>query len=161
MQVIDAIAKLYPILPRIMPLNVELLNRSFAQVKDRGSEFTAKFYGNLFSDYPEVEPLFASTQMEKQKKKLFDSLVLVVDNLQEPDILSTALKGLGTKHVRYGVLALHYPMVGGSLLKTFDAFLGSDWTPEVKQAWVEAYTAVAQLMLEGADYPPGVLSLKN
>lgn len=161
MQVIDAIAQLHPILTRIMPLNVELLNRSFAQVKDRGSEFTAKFYSNLFSDYPEVEPLFANTQMEEQKKKLFDSLVLVVDNLQEPDILSTTLKGLGTKHVQYGVLPVHYPMVGGSLLKTFDAFLGSSWTPEVKQAWVDAYTAVAQLMLEGADYPPGVLSLNH
>lgn len=160
MQVIDAIA-VYPILTRIMTLNVELLNRSFAQVKDRGSEFTAKFYSNLFTEYPEVEPLFANTQMEEQKKKLFDSLVLVVDNLQAPDVLSQTLKGLGTKHVQYGVLPLHYPMVGGSLLKTFDSFLGSDWTPEVKQAWVEAYTAVAQLMLEGADYSPEALSLKN
>lgn len=144
-----------------MSLNVELLNRSFAQVKNQGSEFTTKFYSNLFTDYPEVKPLFANTQMEEQKKKLFDSLVLVVDNLQEPGVLSTTLKGLGTKHVRYGVLPLHYPMVGGSLLKTFDAFLGSDWTPEVKQAWVEAYTAVAHLMLEGADCSPQVLSLKT
>lgn len=160
MQVIDAIA-VYPILTRIMTLNVELLNRSFAQVKDRGSEFTAKFYSNLFTEYPEVKPLFANTQMEEQKKKLFDSLVLVVNNLQAPDVLSQTLKGLGTKHVQYGVLPLHYPMVGGSLLKTFDSFLGSDWTPEVKQAWVEAYTAVAQLMLEGADYSPEALSLKN
>lgn len=144
-----------------MSLNVELLTRSFAQVRDRSSEFTTKFYSNLFADHPELQPMFANTQMEEQKKKLFDSLALVIDNLQAPDVLSATLKGLGTKHVKYGVLPLHYPMVGGSLLKTFESFLGSNWTPEVKQAWVDAYTAVAQLMLEGADYPPGVLSLKN
>lgn len=144
-----------------MPLNVELLTRSFAQVKNRGSEFTTKFYSNLFADYPEVKPMFANAQMEEQKKKLFASLALVVDNLQQPDVLSQTLKGLGTQHVQYGVLPRHYPIVGGSLLKTFESFLGSDWTPEVKQAWVDAYTAVAQLMLEGADYSQEVLSLKN
>lgn len=146
---------------KLMSLNVELLTGSFAQVKARSSEFTTMFYSNLFADHPELQPMFANTQMEEQKKKLFDSLVLVVNNLQAPNILSATLKGLGTKHVRYGVLPLHYPMVGGSLLKTFESLLGSDWTPEVKQAWVDAYTAVAQLMLEGADYSPEALSLKN
>lgn len=144
-----------------MPLNVELLTSSFAQVKNRGSEFTAEFYSNLFAERPEVKSMFANTQMDEQQKKLFDSLALVVDNLQEPDVLAQALKGLGTKHVQYGVLPMHYPIVGGSLLKTFASFLGNNWTPEVKQAWVDAYTAVAQLMLEGADYPPETLSLKS
>lgn len=46
------------------------------------------------------------------------------------EVLENALKGLGTRHVKYGVLPQHYPMVGGALLKTFEALLGSDWTPE-------------------------------
>ncbi|MGL5794458.1 MAG: globin domain-containing protein, partial [Waterburya sp.] len=49
----------------------------------------------------------------------------------------------------YGVLPEHYPMVGNSLLKSLESFLGENWTEEVKQAWTEAYTAIAQLMLEG------------
>ncbi len=91
--------------------------------------------------------------MEEQGKKLFASLVLVVDALRKPEVLENALKGLGTRHVKYGVLPQHYPMVGGALLKTFEALLGSDWTPELKQAWIDAYGSVTQLMLEGADYP--------
>jgi hemoglobin-like flavoprotein len=96
-----------------------------------------------------------------QGKKLFASLVLVVDALRKPEVLEGALKGLGTRHVKYGVLPEHYPMVGGSLLKTFEAELGDEWTAEVKQAWVDAYGAVTQLMLAGADYPPESLRLSN
>jgi hemoglobin-like flavoprotein len=49
-----------------MTLNVELLESSFAPVINQGPEFTAKFYAQLFADSPEVQPLFAGTQMEKK-----------------------------------------------------------------------------------------------
>lgn len=83
-----------------MNLNGELLEQSFAQIRDRESEFTAYFYTNLFADYPEVKPLFANTDMEMQRQKLFKSLVLVVDSLRKPDELTAALQGLGTRHVQ-------------------------------------------------------------
>jgi hemoglobin-like flavoprotein len=144
-----------------MSLNVELLEQSFDLVKGRGDEFTAQFYATLFSEYPTVKPLFDSTHMEEQGKKLFASLVFVVDALRKPELLESALKGLGTRHVMYGVLPQHYPMVGSSLLKTFEAVLETDWTLGVKQAWVDAYGGVTQLMLEGADYPPEILRLSH
>jgi hemoglobin-like flavoprotein len=144
-----------------MTLNVELLESSFAPVVNQGSEFTAKFYDQLFADHPEVQPLFAGTQMEKQGVQLFQSLVFTVNNLRDLDTLVEALKGLGTRHVKYGVLPKHYPMVGSALLKTFAAKLGSDWTPEAQQAWTDAYGVVAQVMLEGADYPPEILTLQQ
>jgi len=52
--------------------------------------------------------------MEKQGKQ-FQSLVFTVNNLRKPDALSDALRGLGTRHVQYGVPQLS--MVGSSLLK--------------------------------------------
>jgi hemoglobin-like flavoprotein len=143
-----------------MTLNVELLESSFARINDRGAEFTDRFYAILLADYPEIQPLFASTHMEKQGKQLFQSLVFTVNNLRNPDTLGGALKGLGTRHVKYGVLPQHYPMVGSSLIETFAASLGTDWTPEVQQAWTDAYGVVAQIMLEGADYSPEQLMLK-
>ena len=137
-----------------MALNVELLESSFAQIKVNSLEVTKRFYTLLFTDYPEVQPLFANTHMEKQRKQLFQSLVFTVNYLRKPDALSDALRGLGTRHVQYGVLPQHYPMVGSSLLKAFELSLGTAWTPDVQQAWTEAYEVVDQLMLEGADYSP-------
>jgi nitric oxide dioxygenase len=143
-----------------MALQVALLETSFAKARPVAEAFTAQFYDTLFTDSPEVKPLFAHTHMVEQGAKLFASLETVIANLQQPEILADAVKGLGTRHVQYGVLPAHYPAVGGALLKTLALFLQDAWTPELKQAWVDAYGAVVALMLEGADYPPDEIALK-
>jgi nitric oxide dioxygenase len=133
-----------------MSLNVSVLEQTFKLVEPRSSEFAASFYQTLFTDYPAASSLFANTDLAKQQQKLMMSLVYVVENLRNPEQLSTALKGLGAKHFTYGAMNAHYPLVGASLLKTFAAYLGSDWTPEVEQAWTDAYQEIASIMLEGA-----------
>jgi hemoglobin-like flavoprotein len=144
-----------------MTLNVELLQRSFNGVKDRGEEFSAQFYATLFTDYPGVKPLFANTHLEEQGKKLFASLAIVINHLQKPEVLDTTLKGLGTRHIQYGVLPQHYPMVGNTLLKTLAGLLATNWSPEMEQAWNEAYGIVTQLMLTRTDNSPDILKLTD
>ena len=140
-------------------LQVELLEQSFAEIKPQADNFVNSFYENLFTANPEAKPLFANTDMAEQKKKLLASLVLVVENLRTPDVLSNTLKGLGARHVKYGALPEHYPLVGNALLTTFEQYLGDKWTPAVKQAWVDAYGAISEIMLDGADYSPSVIAL--
>ncbi len=142
-----------------MSLNVELLSQSFARIKPSTTEFASSFYANLFADYPQVQPLFVNTNMAEQEKKLLSAIELVIENLRQPDVLTNPLRGLGAGHVKYGVLPEHYPMVGETLLKTFSSYLKADWTLEVEQAWTSAYTAIASLMLEGAEYPQEILNL--
>jgi nitric oxide dioxygenase len=133
-------------------LQVTLLETSFEQIKPQADAFVGSFYGNLFTDYPAAQPLFAHSDMEAQRKKLLDSLVFVVENLKQPGALTEALQGLGARHVKYGALPEHYPLVGKSLLKTFGQYLGEGWTEEVQQAWVDAYQVITEVMLVGADY---------
>lgn len=144
-----------------MSLNVEVLEKSFERVKPHDTKFASSFYNNLLTDYPHLRPLFANTTMEDQEQKLIMSLMLVISNLRNPDYLTTILKELGERHVKYGAMREHYPMVGASLLKTFESYLGTDWTSEVKQAWIDAYGAIVNLMLEGAKYPEEISKLEN
>lgn len=137
-----------------MALQTDVLEQSFAMLCDRKTEFTHCFYSTLFSDYPQVKPLFSNTSMEEQAKKLFASLTFVVNNLQQHQILTATLKELGKRHMNYGVLPEHYPMVVSTLLKTMAATLQDQWTPDCAAAWMEAYTAIANLMLEGTDSSP-------
>ncbi|GET40551.1 pentapeptide repeat-containing protein [Microseira wollei] len=131
-------------------LPVELIQSSFEKIKPRGDEFAASFYENLFTAHPEVKPLFASTDMEKQQKKLLNSLVLVVEGLRNPEALGEVLKALGARQVGYGVIPKSYGPVGAALLSTLEQYLEQDWTSEVKQAWVAAYRAITTEMLKGA-----------
>ncbi len=144
-----------------MGLDIQLLEQSFEQIKPRADEVSTTFYQTLFADYPQVQPLFAHSKMDEQRQKLIKSLVLIIEALRRPEDLNSMLKGLGARHVQYGVLPQHYPMVGSSLLKTFEVYLGSDWTIAVQNSWTEAYEAIAQLMLEGAEYSPEVIRLED
>lgn len=133
-----------------MALNVPLLEQSFARVKPRAAQFAADFYDELFARNPQVRPMFADADMAEQRKKLMDSLVLVIENLENPGVLTEALRRLGGRHAGYGVRDEHYGMVATALLHTFGRHLGAEWTPEVKAAWVDAYGVVSALMREGA-----------
>jgi len=97
-----------------MALNVELLEQSFELVKPQADDFVVSFYNNLFTDYPASKPLFEHSNMAAQQQMLKGALVMVVDNLRKPEVLSKSLKGLGARHVKYGALPEHYPLVGNS-----------------------------------------------
>ncbi len=133
-----------------MTLQIELLENSFQAIAPRGEAFVTAFYERLFTHFPQTRAFFASTDMKEQRKKLLGALVLVIQNLRKPEVLTSALKGLGQRHVKYGVRPEHYPIVGAVLLETFADLLGDDWTPAYHDAWAQAYEAVCALMLEGA-----------
>ena len=134
-----------------MSLPVELLQESFEKMKPIAPQFADTFYENLFSDYPESQALFAHTNMAQQKQHLVKALALIVANLRDPDALTANLKALGARHLTYGTIKEHYPLVGSTLLKTMSFYLAQDWTPEVEQAWINAYDAIRSIMLEGAE----------
>jgi hemoglobin-like flavoprotein/uncharacterized protein YjbI with pentapeptide repeats len=131
-------------------LSIELIETSFEKIKLRGDEFAASFYENLFKTYPETKHLFGKTDMNKQGKKLLNSLILLVEGLRTPELLVPILKDLGARHKGYGTITEHYPLVGDILLQTFAEYLQESWTPEVAKAWLDIYTNTSNLMLEGA-----------
>ncbi len=134
-----------------MSLQVELLEEIFNDIKPYGNLFVSSFYENLFKAYPETKSLFTDTDLEIPKKQLWDDLVLVFDNLRQPDTLKNVLQGLGARLYTYGALTEHYPQAKDAFSITFTQFLGSEWTTEFEQAWNEAYLSIRELMLDGAE----------
>jgi len=136
-----------------MSLNVELLEQSFALVAPQGDELVDAFYRNLFSDFPQVKPMFENVDVTEQKQKLLASLKLVVENLRRPDTLIPALEGLGSRHVEYGAQEAHYPAVGQTLLKSLAEIAGDAWNDELNEAWSDAYGEISKIMFAGACAP--------
>jgi len=133
-----------------MRLKSDLLEQSFAAMVRRGDELADVFYGNLFADYPDLEPLFAQVDIARQKRMLLASLQLIVGNLHCPAVLEPMLRRLGARHVRYGVHEEHYPAVGAALLGALAEVAGEDWSDELAEAWGEAYEEITRHMLAGA-----------
>lgn len=134
-----------------MGLNVQVLRDSFQAVAPAADELTKVFYATLFERYPGVKPLFSNgDDMTEQGKKLTQSLVLIVANLEDGDKLTKYLNELGSNHVGYGAEDAHYDAVGECLLHALSVIAGDLWTDEVKGAWTDAYGAIAGIMIEGA-----------
>jgi hemoglobin-like flavoprotein len=131
------------------PDQVALVQDSFTKVRPIADTAADLFYGRLFEIAPEVRPMFPE-DMRDQKKKLMAMLGLAVTNLHKPDVVVPALQTLGRQHVSFGTKAAHYEPVGAALLWTLEQGLGPDFTPAVREAWVETYGLVAGVMMAAA-----------
>src|SRR6478735_3895827 len=127
---------------RMTPSQVDLVQISFAKVSPIADTAARLFYDRLFEIAPEVRPLF-HRDMKEQGRKLMTTLALVTKGLTNLDAILPAARSLATKHVSYGVTAEHYQPVGDALLWALEQGLGSDFTPEVRDAWLAAYTTLS------------------
>jgi hemoglobin-like flavoprotein len=127
-----------------------LVRSSWALVMPMQEEAAHLFYGRLFEIDPSTKPLFASTDMAEQGKKLMQMINVAVASLERLDAIRSAVKDLGRRHEGYGVKEEHYESVGTALLWTLEQGLGGKFTPEVEEAWAETYGALTALMKDGA-----------
>ena len=140
-----------------MTLDINLLENSFDRVRHDAVNFSASFYNKLFAYHPELRPLFAKANLAAQEKKLIVSLAIIVENLRNPEELSMALKSLGAYHQQVGTIEEHYPFVGQALVETFAEYLGNKWDRDTHKAWLDAYSLITKIMLEGAKNPEAYL----
>lgn len=127
----------------------KLVQTSFARIVPK-AEYAAKvFYGRLFEVLPEVEPLFKS-DLKTQGIKLFQVISFAVCSLDNLDELHPLLYDLGRRHIKYGTQNHHYDYVGDSLIWTLENVLKDEFTPEIKQAWLDIYSLMAAAMIEAA-----------
>ena len=133
-----------------MSLDLEALETSFDLVAPRGDELMDVFYSRLFAAAPAVRPLFAGTDVRKQKMMLLRVLALLRRSLRDLESIVPILHDLGARHVAYGARPEHYPVVGAVLIASMAEVAGEAWRPEYERAWAAAYDIVASAMLEGA-----------
>jgi hemoglobin-like flavoprotein len=133
------------------PQQQELIRASWSSVAPIADDAARIFYDRLFELDPSIRPMFAHTDMDGQRKVLMQTLAVVVKSIDRLETLVPAVEALGRRHAGYGVQPGHYATVGRALLDTLEAGLGKAFTPVVRDAWTEAYTILASVMLAATD----------
>ena len=82
------------------------------------------FYARLFAAAPAVRPLFAGTDLRRQKTMLLGALVLLRKSLRDLDAMV--------------------------LIASMAEVAGAAWRPSYERAWAAAFDVVAGAMLDGA-----------
>jgi len=132
---------------------IELVQASFEMVRPIADQAAETFYQRLFEIAPGYRSLFRNN-MNKQGAMLMSTLGLAVGSLNNLEVILPAVRSLGQRHAGYGVTAEHYQPVAEAFLWTLDHYLGEAFTPELQQAWVEAYTILAGAMIEASEAVP-------
>ena len=128
---------------------VALVQRSFEKVAPLGDKVTEIFYGELFAIDPSLRPMFKD-DMREQRRMLMSALSLVVRSLHTPQAILETVKAMAKRHVNYGVEPAHYALVGNALLRTLEKGLGDEFTPQLREAWTDAYTLLSGVMKDAA-----------
>lgn len=126
---------------------ITLIENSFGLLVEHGDAISARFYERLFSVYPELAPLFENVSQPGQQKKLLASMVLLVQNLRQPEVIEDYLISLGARHQQYGIQAADFEKFSENWLAVLAEFSGESWTSQLEQAWHNLFKKMAALML--------------
>lgn len=129
--------------------DADLIRASMAELERSSDAATAYFYALLFVQYPHLREMFPAA-MDGQRDRLFRALLTAVRLYDDGKLLGDYLSGLGRGHRKYGTLPTHYPAVGECLMAALARYTPRTWGPRTEAAWVRAYTAISQTMIDAA-----------
>jgi hemoglobin-like flavoprotein len=89
--------------------------------------------------------------MSDRYRTLMQTLTVVVKSIDNLDPLVPAVQTLGRRHGSYGVEPRHFEVAGRALLDTLALGLGDAFTPECREAWVEAFGILSSVMIESME----------
>lgn len=127
----------------------DLVRSSFEHLRPIPKNAGLMFYGRVFELDPALRPLFGPS-LENQATMFVTVLNMAVLELTEQGFVPASVRELGVRHEAYGVEEPFYETFGEALLWTLGQLLGERFTPEVREAWSDAYAALAAAMKESA-----------
>lgn len=127
----------------------KIISATVPVLKENGVALTTHFYKRLFTHHPELKNLFnmGNQRSGKQQKALAMAVLAYAEHIADPFALLPELDRIGHKHVSLDIRPEHYPIVGNHLLASIKEVLGEAATPEILEAWGNAYGQLADLMI--------------
>lgn len=125
---------------------ISIVKATAPAVAANAETITTTMYEILFSKNPELKELFKNASPD-QHKKLAAAVVAYASNIDNLAVLTGAVEKMAHSHVSALVKPEHYPIVGGALLEAVSKVLGDAATPEVINAWKEAYFFLADVLI--------------
>lgn len=126
-----------------------LIRRTMEEIGPVADKAVSYFYALLFIHHPELREMFPAA-MDAQRDRLVKALLTAAEHIDDAETLTDYLSHLGRGHRKYGTRAEHYPAVGEALLGALARYASAVWTPQTEAAWVRAYSAISQIMIDAA-----------
>lgn len=113
-----------------------------------GLDITREMYRRLLSN-ENIRDLFNMSHQKSgdQPKALAFAVLAYARHIDDPTALKDMIERIAEKHVGLNILPEHYPHVGTALLGAIAHVLGDQATPDIMEAWKEAYGFLADVLI--------------
>ena len=132
----------------------DLIKATVPLLESGGEALTTHFYKMMFSEYPEVRPLFNQAHQASgdQPRALAGGVLMYARHIDRLEALGPLVAQIVNKHVSLQILPEHYPIVGGCLLRAIREVLGAEIaTDAVIEAWAVAYQQLADILISAEE----------
>lgn len=132
----------------LTPDQVKLIKATVPVLKEHGTTITTRFYETLLKENPSLNGIFNQTNQKNghQAGALAGSLYAYASHIDDLGVLSPAVEKICHKHASMYVQPEHYDVVGTYLLRAMGDVLGAALTPELLEAWGQAYWQLANIV---------------
>ncbi|KAK4035109.1 globin-like protein [Parachaetomium inaequale] len=125
-------------------------------LQEHGVAITTVFYENLLRENPDLHNIFSSSSQAtgRQPRALAGAVLGYATYIDDLPKLAHAVERIAHKHVSLQVTPAQYDVVGKYLIQAIGQVLGAAATPDIVDAWVAAYGALAAVFInrEGEMY---------
>jgi hemoglobin-like flavoprotein len=135
------------------PSTIEIVKATAPVVQEHGPKITQRMYEIAFDARPDLRPFFENTWMKNpeegrmQARKLAGAVYAYASHIDELEELAGAVEHIAQAHVKAKIIPEMYPAIGECLLAAMKEVLGDAATPELLEAWKEAYGALADIFI--------------
>ncbi len=133
----------------LTPRTIELVKATVPALEARGLDIVHEMYARMFRD-PAIRDLFNQSNHgvnDAQPRALTGAIMAYAANIENLGALAPAVERIAQKHVGLQILPEHYPHVAEALLGAIGHVLGEAATPEILEAWGEAYWFLADILI--------------
>lgn len=123
---------------------INLVRHSIASLHSNPDLVAMRFYARLFA--PGLR-LPCSSDVPKLAQKIAAVLAFVVKELGKPEGVFPYIVKLGARHSDCLIDSRQFVAVEEALLWVLEQELGSNFTPEVREAWQAVYRVFAQMAI--------------
>jgi len=129
---------------------IEIVKSTAPVLEEHGEAITRAFYRLLFENHPELKDVFNMINQQKgsQQKALATTVFKYACHIDKPEMLGDTVNSIAQKHTSLSIPKEAYPIVGTNLLAGIKEVLGVAATPEIIDAWAEAYGDLAAIFVE-------------
>lgn len=133
----------------ITPEQIAIVKSTAPVLKEHGNTITTVFYNNLLAAQPALKKIFSLTSQTtgRQPRALAGAVLAYASYIDDLPKLRTAIERIAHKHVSLQVSPPQYEVVGQFLIEAIGQVLGDAATPEIVDAWTNAYGVLAGVFI--------------